>query len=349
MTTIYLIRHGEAEGNAFRRLHGQYDSILTPNGFRQAEAVARRFQDIPVDACFSSDLTRTSLTARSIYIPQKLSLQRDQAFREVLLGEWEDVPFGYLERFAPQELLCFNRDPVHWHAQGAERFEEYTDRFIDRMRRAAEAFPGGTIAIFCHGSVLRGTLMRLFFHNDSGQVPYCDNTAVSKLFWNQGTFTYEYLNDNSHLPPELSTFARQKWWREDGKKDFNLYYLPVADVRTRPNGIPDPVPDCVSYFAMLGMEAVGLVSLSPGEDEVGWIRQLYLRPDLQGRCMEDQLLGQAVSVFRKAGCRTMAAKPQDVEPEEILERYGFVQAEGSLRVNIDPGVYQWQREPAAVG
>ena len=39
MTTIYLIRHGEAEGNAFRRTHGQYDSILTPNGFRQLPKV----------------------------------------------------------------------------------------------------------------------------------------------------------------------------------------------------------------------------------------------------------------------------------------------------------------------
>ena len=72
MTTIYLVRHGEAEGNAFRRIHGQYDSMLTPTGFRQVEALARRFREIPVDACFASDLTRTSLTARAVYVPQKL-------------------------------------------------------------------------------------------------------------------------------------------------------------------------------------------------------------------------------------------------------------------------------------
>ena len=44
MTTIYLVRHGEAEGNAFRRIHGQYDSILTPTGFAQVEAVKERFR-----------------------------------------------------------------------------------------------------------------------------------------------------------------------------------------------------------------------------------------------------------------------------------------------------------------
>ena len=30
MTTVYIIRHAEAEGNVYRRCHGQYDSLLTP-------------------------------------------------------------------------------------------------------------------------------------------------------------------------------------------------------------------------------------------------------------------------------------------------------------------------------
>ena len=47
MTTIYLIRHAEAEGNVFRRIHGQYDSCVTPNGRRQIAALAQRFAGIP--------------------------------------------------------------------------------------------------------------------------------------------------------------------------------------------------------------------------------------------------------------------------------------------------------------
>ena len=33
MTTVYLIRHAEAEGNRYRRCHGHYDSTITDNGF----------------------------------------------------------------------------------------------------------------------------------------------------------------------------------------------------------------------------------------------------------------------------------------------------------------------------
>ena len=42
MTRIYLIRHAEAEGNIYRRMHGQYDSRITPNGMRQIAALEKR-------------------------------------------------------------------------------------------------------------------------------------------------------------------------------------------------------------------------------------------------------------------------------------------------------------------
>ena len=63
MTTIYLIRHAEAEGNVFRRIHGQYDSCVTPNGRRQIAALAQRFAGIPVGAVYAGDLKRACLTA----------------------------------------------------------------------------------------------------------------------------------------------------------------------------------------------------------------------------------------------------------------------------------------------
>ena len=40
MTTIYLIRHAEADGNLYRRAHGWYDSVITDRGYRQIAALA---------------------------------------------------------------------------------------------------------------------------------------------------------------------------------------------------------------------------------------------------------------------------------------------------------------------
>ena len=38
MTTVYMVRHAEAEGNLYRRVHGWYNSLITDNGYRQIAA-----------------------------------------------------------------------------------------------------------------------------------------------------------------------------------------------------------------------------------------------------------------------------------------------------------------------
>lgn len=333
MTTIYLVRHGEAEGNAYRRIHGQYDSLLTPTGLLQVQAVQKRFESIEIDACFSSDLTRTSLTARSVYVPKHLPLRRDPAFREVNLGRWEDTPFGYLEEFEPENMAHFNGDPLTWHIEGAESFTQYTDRFMAGIRNAAREFPNGTIAIFCHGCVLRGTLARLFFDGDVNRVPYCDNTAVSKLFLKNDAFTYEYINDNGHLPEDISTFARQKWWRQEGKRDFNLWFQPLEHL---PEDCPAPEAQWESYVAMLGQTPAGIVSLQNGVVEL-----LFVLPSFRGHSMEDQLLGQAVCRFRKLGYRTIYANPGRVSDPMVLERYGFRKDGSVYSASIDTNLFDW--------
>ena len=43
MTTVYLIRHAEAEGNLYRRSQGHYNATITDRGYAQIAALSRRF------------------------------------------------------------------------------------------------------------------------------------------------------------------------------------------------------------------------------------------------------------------------------------------------------------------
>ena len=133
MTDVYLIRHGEAEGNDFRRMHGHYDSLLMPRGIAQAERVAARLTDTPIHGVFSSDLTRALLTAIPLCREKGLPLHREQAFREIQMGPWEDRPYGQLLAFEPEAMHAFHHDPVAWRLEGAETYVEYTDRFLTRL------------------------------------------------------------------------------------------------------------------------------------------------------------------------------------------------------------------------
>ena len=155
MTKIYLIRHAEAEGNLCRRMHGQYDSNLTPLGLLQVQALKHRFADIPVDACYCSDLTRAKNTALAVCIPNGIEYLVDPGFREVGIGKWEDVPFGYLNTFHGLKMTQFGRDPVNWIVDGSESHRQYTSRFLQSLEAAVLRHTGGTIAVVTHSVIMK--------------------------------------------------------------------------------------------------------------------------------------------------------------------------------------------------
>lgn len=328
MTEIYIIRHAEAEGNIGRRIHGHYNTLITSNGLKQVAALKKRFENVPIDACYASDLTRTCMTACAIYKPKGLTLHRDARYREVNLGIWEDLPFGYLYNFEAEKIRIFNDDPLHWSIEGSENFEQYTSRFIEALTEAAEANDGKTIAIFTHGCILRGVQLKLFFDPEHPGKQHCDNTAVSRLFYENGHFTYDYLNDNSHLSSEISTLAKQNWWRSSGNtKDFNLYYEPLSDVKAFLSACEEieqtlsRKSDEAERLAMLEKlrsegeivsacldgKQIGIVgtSLIKSIPDAACIDFIWLLPEYRHKEFAPQLIGQSISFARKHGCKKL--------------------------------------------
>lgn len=366
MTEIYLIRHAEAEGNIYRRNHGQYDSLLTPMGLKQRDALEKRFAGIPIDACFSSDLTRACMTAQAICRPKKLPLHRCPEFREVHFGVWEDKPFGYIDRFDKAAMDRFRLNPRDLRVKNGETFPEYTGRFIDKMTEIAREYDGRTVAIFSHGAVLRGVLMELFNFGEGGPVPVCDNTGVSRIFYENGAYRADYLNDNSHLPKELSTFGRlgeildeeilkKNMWFEPAGDDLSLLLDLYRETWLSIYGSDEKLqlgaveafaaitrPEYCQTAYLLG-EPAGALLLRRG----GRIVFLALKEALRGKRMGAQLLGQAVSQFRAEGCDriTLAVSPRNERALAFYKNCGFVEtgvspaAEGyNLEMALDIGL-----------
>lgn len=310
MTTIYLIRHAEAEGNIFRRLHGQYNSRLTGNGLRQVSALAARFSDVQIDAVYASDLCRTCQTAQAVCKPKSLPLQKEPRLRETFVGSWENRTFGDLERNEPVELYRFARDPEQWIAPGAETYEVYSRRFVEALTEIAEANPGRTAAVFSHGCVMSGGLHRMLGipHNASR----CDNTGVSLLRYENGTFTPEFLFDGSHLSDEISTHARQRWWREQGGS-FNLWFRDptVADRSCFGPDFPSQADRRVR-IAMLKEEVVGYAAYSGDA-----VSRLFLLPQYRHRRMGDQLLGEVIMDLRACGVGAVSIRIPRASPEAL--------------------------------
>lgn len=302
MTTIYLIRHAEAEGNIFRRAHGWYDSSVTRNGLRQIEALKKRFENVPVDAVYASDLIRTCTTAGAVYRPKGLALHREPRFREVGMGVWEDVPFGQLAYDEPEKLLLFSKSPQRWAVEGSERYETFTGRFLQALDEVAQRHEGQSVAIFSHGMILQNVLGRLLYDGDTARLGHCENTGVSKLLYENGVYRAEYLFDSTHLPAEISTVGRQNW-RQQGITKSNFRY--------RPAGPGDAEflhalgyalqPDDRVLLAYAEQTPAGAVALRRADETTGGIVFLGLMPEFRGQGLAAQLLGCAVSAFRRDG------------------------------------------------
>jgi len=343
MTTLYLIRHAEAEGNVFRRLQGQYNSMITPNGRKQIAALEQRFADVPIDAVYASDLSRTCITAGAIYLPKHLPLHREPRFRELGCGIWENLPFGWLDHTDPERNHAFTHKPRDWYVEGSERFCDYTARFLEAMGEIARCHDGQTVAIFSHGMVMRGVLQCLFFP-EKDNLGHSENTAVTKLVYENGSYTLEYLNDDSHIPYEISTLGRQQWWRGGDHRDFNMWYRdPAAEDAELLQKL-----DCAGEIVRISMvidRPTGAVALKLLPDETAQLCTLALLPEHRGKGLAAQLLGEAVSIARKAGKRRLTAErmPDLPAAAHLLTDYGFTKNGMSLIPAADLEVFDEER------
>ncbi len=291
MTTIYLIRHAEAEGNLYRVAHGQYNSTITPRGYRQLGALRRRFADIPIDAVYGSDLFRTQTTASAIYKPKGLVFHAMPLLREVSLGAWEEMTWVEIERMDHQMLVDFNKRPDRWRVDGAEPFAVVRDRMMEAIRQIARECPDATVAATSHGAasrVLLGTLHGLSLR-EIGETRHGDNTSVSKLEVEGDQIRVIYEGDNSHMPPELSTFRRQSWHKSSLATEPGLWFRILRDDEAG-----------MDLEAMLEEEAVGRVAFTFADDALE-LEDFRLTPALRGQRYGAQLMGQAVKYARRRG------------------------------------------------
>lgn len=368
MTRIYLIRHAEAEGNLYRRLHGWYNSLITENGYRQIKALEDRFRDIRIDAVYSSDLFRTCTTASSIYKPKGLELKTRRALREIHVGEWEDLPFGEVIQRYPEEFHKFNSNNYDFHCVGSETFAQVRERVSNAILNIARENQGKTVAVFSHGVAIRNSLaefMGVAPDRVNEEIPHGDNTAVAMLEVEGDKVEVKFFNDNSHLSEEISTFAHQKWWKTKGAvADANLWFRPL-DMESNSDfyyharreawivihgsmlhfdgdGFLRDAKEQARYDnrsvmqVMLGDKPAGVLQLNirrEADKGVGSIPFFYMMPETRKQGLGVQLLGQAVSTYRPLGRKYLRLRcaPDNYVAQRFYRRHGF------RKIAEDPG------------
>ena len=154
MLQVYLVRHGETQWNAERRIQGQSDSPLTAKGEQQAQQVAERAKALGITHVIASDLGRTQRTAEIIADYCECEISLDARLRELDMGVLEQRPIDSLT----EEEEQWRRQLVNGTSDGripeGESMQELSDRMHAVLATCLELPEGSRPLLVSHGMAL---------------------------------------------------------------------------------------------------------------------------------------------------------------------------------------------------
>jgi len=174
MLRLYIVRHGATHANAAGRYQGWSNTPLSPEGERQATAVAAHLPRAPT-AVHASDLTRASRTAALAY--PRVRAVTDPRLRELRFGAFEGATVAENEARFGNRFRAWRGDPRRVRPPGGEALAELEARLVAWL---AELPAAGNVVAFTHGGCVR-TIVGLLLaepHERMRRLPVANTDVV---------------------------------------------------------------------------------------------------------------------------------------------------------------------------
>lgn len=159
---LYLIRHGETEWNAVRRLQGQSDIDLNENGRALAKVTARALQNVPFDLAISSPLIRALDTAKLVLEGRNIPIICDERIKEISFGTLEGKQYkNEAGEVLYQEFDLFFHKPDQYAApEQGESLQSLVQRVGEFLKdiTGQPEYQNKTILVSTHGAASRAVL-----------------------------------------------------------------------------------------------------------------------------------------------------------------------------------------------
>jgi len=345
-----MVRHCESEGNACRRSHAQFDGIVTRKGLLQSEELKKRFDDIPVTAIYSSDAFRSRMTAKPLAEAKGLPVQYRTLLREYTIGNWEGMSIGRTGRQYSDIYEQWIATPYDHNVPGADSFCTVAERGYEAIQRMAKENPGGIVVAVTHSCTLTCTLTKLLGQPISyyEKIKSGDNTAVTKLEVDEnGNVEVIYINDDSHLPPEL---LRKNYTGRSIATNFDFEYIDIMKDEERINHVISMAVSQLpkwnqceqlrmkieeslaqhptfAFFPVLLERVCGLVTVKKTDtlpNDHGMLTSIFVSEDLREKGYTEQAVGEAIDVLRRKGYRYLVVEvTSDPHIQLLIQRFCF--------------------------
>jgi broad specificity phosphatase PhoE len=191
VSRLFLVRHGETEGNALRIVQ-RPDILLSPRGVMQAERLARRLASQGIVRIVSSDYARAAATAEHLRRATGAPLSFEPLLQERSFGDLRGRPYSELG------FDMFEPDYAPPNGETWPVFHERVDRAWARVQALA-AESGGNLAVVTHGLVCRSLAARHLILPQGESAPErWENTSLTIVDW-PAPWRVRLLNCAAHL------------------------------------------------------------------------------------------------------------------------------------------------------
>lgn len=203
---VYIVRHGESDSN-LTRVHQGIHTPLTETGVKQAQAVAERFKNIPVEIIISSSLARAKHTAEEIQKTTGVEHEIDDVIKEMTRPtEIIGMKMGSDETKQMFDEMMAHEDDPDWHYSDEENFHDIVKRAHGTLKML-ENRSEENIALVSHSIFMRvligvmtfGEKMTPQMLRDLGNHFKINNTGITVIEYNDNEWKLITWNDHAHL------------------------------------------------------------------------------------------------------------------------------------------------------
>jgi broad specificity phosphatase PhoE len=200
MLNIYLVRHGESEGNVKKVFQGWLDKPLTSKGIRQAQLLAEYFKGASISAFYSSSLSRAYETAKILAQAHNAQVTVINDMKELNCGEWQGLSRDQARKIDEKEMEHFLHMPSKLKIPGGETLTELRERALRGLKLVAESPIKGDAILVAHGVINKVLLCTL----EERLLDYIwdypqSNTAFNIIGYDGSQFTVKAKNLTPHL------------------------------------------------------------------------------------------------------------------------------------------------------
>ncbi len=161
--TLYIVRHGETDWNRDKLLQGHKGVGLNSTGISQAEAASKFFNELEIDAIYTSDLPRATETADLLY-KKHTHKEVTSKLRERDYGKFEGRTLENIraEHF-PESLHMSISEfwPQLENNSEVEGYDKITERIMPYIEEIATKHKRQNVLLVTHAGILRAILVYL--------------------------------------------------------------------------------------------------------------------------------------------------------------------------------------------